>query len=195
MTNLTKWNALSLRKKVCLCILAVYILIAIFAPAIMHYEIDDFSHPSLEAPNSTYWLGTDEMGHDLFSLLIHGFRLTVALALIIATYTPVFDWISYPMGLYLNLLGVEEAFAVAPATLVGFTDMFIPALLIGGIQSVKTKFVIGALSLVQIIYLTEVGAIIIKSEIPLNLWKLFVLFLERTLIAIPLLVLCANIFL
>lgn len=82
MTNLTKWNALSLRKKVCLFILAIYILVAIFAPALMHYEIDDFSHPSLEAPNSTYWLGTDEMGHDLYSLLIHGFRLTVALALI-----------------------------------------------------------------------------------------------------------------
>ena len=114
------------------------------------------------------------------------------LALIIATYTPVFDIISYPMGMYLNLLGVEEAFTVAPATLVGFTDMFIPALLIGGVESIKTKFVIGVLSLVQIIYLTEVGAIIIKSEIPLNLWKLFVLFLERTVIAIPLIVLFAN---
>lgn len=113
-------------------------------------------------------------------------------ALIIATYTPIFDWISYPMGLYLQLLGVEEAFAVAPATLVGFTDMFIPALLIGGVASIKTKFVIGVLSLVQIIYLTEVGAIIIKSEIPLNLWKLFVLFLERTIIAIPIIVLFAN---
>lgn len=116
-------------------------------------------------------------------------------ALIIATYTPVFNWISYPMGLYLKLFGVEEAFAVAPATLVGFTDMFIPALLITGIQSVKTKFIIGVLSLVQIIYLTEVGTIIIKSEIPLNLWKLFVIFLERTLIAIPLIVLFANLFL
>jgi len=115
--------------------------------------------------------------------------------LIIATYTPVFDWVSYPMGLYLQLLGVEEAFAVAPATLIGFTDMFIPALLIGGVEAVKTKFIIGALSLVQIIYLTEVGAIIIKSEIPLNLWKLFVLFLERTLIAIPCLVLLANLLL
>lgn len=114
------------------------------------------------------------------------------IALIIATYTPVFDWISYPMGLYLKLLGVEEAFAVAPATLIGFTDMFIPALLITGIESVKTKFIIGVLSLVQIIYLTEVGAIIIKSEIPLNLWKLFLLFMERTLIAIPLIVLFAN---
>lgn len=116
-------------------------------------------------------------------------------ALIIATYTPVFDWISYPMGLYLQVLGVEEAFAVAPATLVGFTDMFIPVLLIGAVQSVKTKFIIGVLSLVQIIYLTEVGAIIIKSEIPLNLWKLFVIFLERTIIAIPLIVLFANLFL
>ena len=113
-------------------------------------------------------------------------------ALIIATYTPVFDWISYPMGVFLNLLGVEEAFAVAPATLVGFADMFIPALLITGVESVKTKFIIGVLSLVQIIYLTEVGTIAIKSEVPLNLWKLLVIFLERTIIAIPLIVLFAN---
>ena len=114
------------------------------------------------------------------------------LVLIIATYTPLFDWVSYPMGLYLQALGLEEAFAAAPATLIGFTDMFIPALLIGGLTSVKTRFVVGVLSLVQIIYLTEVGAIIIKSEIPLNLWKLFLIFMERTLIAIPLIVLFAN---
>lgn len=114
------------------------------------------------------------------------------IVLIIATYTPLFNWISYPMGMYLQLFGVEEAFAVAPATLIGFTDMFVPALLITGIASVKTKFIIGVLSLVQIIYMTEVGAIIIKSEIPLNLWKLFLIFMERTLIAIPLIVLFAN---
>lgn len=81
----------------------------------------------------------------------------------------------------------------APATLVGFTDMFIPALLSVGLASVKTKFVIGVLSLIQIIYLTEVRTIIIKSEIPLNFWKLLVIFLERTIIAIPLIVLFANI--
>ena len=68
------------------------------------------------------------------------------IALIIATYTPVFKWLSYPMGMYMSLFGVEEAFAVAPATLVGFADMFIPALLITGIASVKTKFIIGVLS-------------------------------------------------
>lgn len=62
----------------------------------------------------------------------------IILVVIIATYTPFFKWVSYPMGLYLQLFGVEEAFAVAPATLVGFTDMFISALLITGITSVKT---------------------------------------------------------
>ena len=96
------------------------------------------------------------------------------------------------MGMYLSLFGLEEAFAAAPATLIGFTDMFVPALMITGITAVKTKFVIGVLSLVQIIYMTEVGAIIIKSEIPLNFWKLFVIFMECTLIAIPLIVLFAN---
>ncbi len=115
------------------------------------------------------------------------------LSLIVATYTPFFDWISYPMGMLLSLLGVEEAFAVAPATLIGFTDMFLPALLITGVASIKTKFIIGVLSLVQIIYLTEVGVIVIKSEVPLNMWKLFIVFLERTVLAIPMIVLFANI--
>src|SRR5699024_4103701 len=106
---------------------------------------------------------------------------------------PLFDWISYPMGLYLQLFGVQDAFAVAPATLVGFTDMFIPALLLAGADvAVKTKFIIGVLSLVQIIYLTEVGTVVIKSEVPLGFGKLFILFMERTLIAIPLIVLFAN---
>ena len=114
------------------------------------------------------------------------------IALSIATYTPVFDWISYPMGMYLNVLGVEEAFKAAPASLIGFTDMFIPALLLGGVTSIKTKFIIGVLSLVQIIYMTEVGAIVIKSEVPLNFVGLLAIFLERTIIAIPIIVVFAN---
>ena len=47
------------------------------------------------------------------------------IALIIATYTPFFNWISCPMGLYLKILGVSEAFAAAPATLVAMTLPFL----------------------------------------------------------------------
>ena len=115
------------------------------------------------------------------------------IALVLVEFTPIFTWISYPMGAFLNVLGVEAAFEVAPATLVGFADMFIPALLITGVESVKTKFIIGVLSLVQIIYMTEVGAIIIQSDVPMGFKELIIIFLERTIIAIPIIVLIANI--
>lgn len=133
----------------------------------------------------------------LFSMLFSLIPVVISwgtLSLILVEYTPIFKWLSYPLGYYLKVLGVEFAFEVAPATLVGFIDMFIPALLVASVTSVKTKFIIGVLSLIQIIYVTEVGVIIIQSDVPLNLKELFIIFLQRTIIAIPIIVVFANIF-
>ncbi len=101
--------------------------------------------------------------------------------------TPVFQWLAYPMGLYMWALGIPDAFVLAPATLVGFIDMFIPALITSPEAPVQVRFFIAALSLVQIIYLTEVGSIIVKSNVGMDVKRLFVVFLERTLVAVPLL--------
>ncbi|MBO5652311.1 MAG: YjiH family protein [Selenomonas sp.] len=108
--------------------------------------------------------------------------------------TLVFQWIAYPMGLYMWVLGIPDAFVLAPATLVGFIDMFIPALITSPESSEQVRFFISALSLVQIIYLTEVGSIIVKSNVGLDMKRLFVIFLERTLVAIPLLWLVTKFF-
>ncbi len=106
--------------------------------------------------------------------------------------TPIFYWLSYPMGLYLQLFGVSEAFTIAPATLVGFIDMFIPALIMPSDLSEQGKFIVGVLSLVQIIYMTEVGSIIVKSNVGLGIKHLFIIFLQRTIIAIPIVVLISK---
>ena len=108
-------------------------------------------------------------------------------ALMIAELTPFFDWISLPMGYFLSLFGIEGAFDYAAATLVGFVDMFIPAVLLGG-APYATRFILGVLSIVQIIYLAETGVLILKSKMPLNFWKLFVIFMMRTLIGLPIIV-------
>jgi nucleoside recognition membrane protein YjiH len=65
--------------------------------------------------------------------------------------------------------------------------MFIPALITSPDLPVQTRFLVAGLSLVQIIYLTEVGSIIVKSNVGLDIKRLFVIFLERTIIALPLL--------
>lgn len=109
--------------------------------------------------------------------------------------TELFHLMSYPMGAYMAFLGIPCAYEIAPATLVGFIDMFIPALITSPDMPFVTRFTIAVLSLVQIIYLTEVGSIIVKSGVGLNLGKLFVIFIERTLIALPLIALTAKLFL
>lgn len=116
------------------------------------------------------------------------------LALILATYTPLFDYLSLPFKYYLGFLGLDEAATAAPATIVGFADMFIPAILAQKIASFQTRFVIGILSLVQIIYMTEVGTLILTSKIPIKFRHLLILFLQKTIIALPIIVLLTKLF-
>lgn len=116
------------------------------------------------------------------------------LALVLEAFTPVFDWVSYPMGHYLYLLGVEGAFEYASTTLVGFVDMFIPAILLSS-APLETRFILGILSIVQIIYLAETGALILKSKIPLGFGKLLALFVMRTLIGLPIIVMLTRLLL
>src|SRR5690606_24158747 len=114
-------------------------------------------------------------------------------ALIIAEFTPFFQWISQPMVPLLQLLQLPEAQSAAPATIIGFIDMFLPAVLASGIEAEITRFFVGALSLIQIIYLTEMGTLLLISKIPIKLWHLLVIFIERTLISIPIIALIAHI--
>lgn len=131
---------------------------------------------------------------DLFLVLAPTIMAIAIVSLVLSEYTPVFKWISYPMGYYLKVLGVPEAFEAAPATIIGFADMFLPAIVASSIVSMKTRFIVGVLSLVQIIYLSEMGAVLIGSKIPINIKHLAILFLEKTIIALPIIVLFTNLF-
>ena len=52
----------------------------------------------------------------------------------------------------------------------------------------------GALSITQLIYLSEVGGVILGSKIPVSIFKLFVIFLIRTIIALPIIALMAHLY-
>lgn len=107
------------------------------------------------------------------------------LALILANYTSIFQYLGMPFLPLLKLLGVPEAEAAASTMIIGFTDMFTPAILIAGAgASDMTRFIVAVVSITQVLYLSEVGGLIIGSKIPLNLGELFVIFLERTIISL-----------
>lgn len=113
-------------------------------------------------------------------------------ALILAEYTPIFAVISKPLIPVFTLLNVPDAAIAASATLVGFADMFLPAIFVQGSEFEITRFIVGALSFTQLIYMTETGAIILRSKIPVNFLDLFIVFVQRTLITLPIIVLIAH---
>ena len=114
------------------------------------------------------------------------------LALIIEAHTGIFDFLSQPFAEYLRILGVAGYDDYAAVTIVGFIDMFIPAILLGTTAPIDTRFILGALSIVQIIYLAETGILILKSKIPLNIGHLAILFVMRTVLALPVIVLLTR---
>ncbi len=103
----------------------------------------------------------------------------------VAEYTPIFDWLAMPIVPLLQLLQLPEATAAAPAFLVGFADQFLPAILGQGIDSEITRFVIACMTITQLIYMSEVGALLLRSSLPLNLVDLFAIFVIRTIITLP----------
>lgn len=55
-----------------------------------------------------------------------------------------------------------------------------------------TRFVIAAMSVTQLIYMSEVGALLLGSRIPVNIAELFVIFILRTLITLPVITAVAH---
>ncbi|CAD2224977.1 conserved membrane hypothetical protein [Pseudoalteromonas sp. 3J6] len=141
--------------------------------------------------------GTLEEGiHNAFDMVFAVLPVVMAVgtfALIIAEYTPIFQYLGMPFIPFLELLQVPEAEMAAQTIMVGFADMFIPSILAAGsIESDVTRFIIAAMSVTQLIYMSEVGALLLGSKIPVNIFELFVIFILRTLVTLPVIALMAH---
>lgn len=113
-------------------------------------------------------------------------------ALLIAEYTPIFRILGLPFLPLLEILGVPEAAAASQTLFAGFADMLLPSVLIATVTNDMTRFVVAAVSVCQLIYLSEVGALLIASKIPVNIKEIFLIFIERTLITLPIVAIIAR---
>lgn len=121
--------------------------------------------------------------------VVMAFGLT---ALIIAENTPLFSWLGVPFIPVLEWMQVPSATAASETILIGFADMFLPAILASGIEEEITRFIIAALSVTQLIYMSEVGGLLLGSKVPVSFKDLVVIFLLRTLITLPVIILIAH---
>ncbi|MGY3723842.1 nucleoside recognition GATE domain-containing membrane protein YjiH [Granulicatella balaenopterae] len=116
------------------------------------------------------------------------------LALMLSEHTPIFTYLGMPFVPLLELLQVPDAIAASQTMVVGFADMVVPSILAAEIPSTMTRFIVAALSVSQLIYLSETGAVILGSKLPVNIVELFIIFIERTIIVLPVITIMAHLF-
>ncbi|WAA08570.1 YjiH family protein [Fervidibacillus albus] len=105
------------------------------------------------------------------------------LGLVLAEYTPVFDWIGYIFYPFTWLVQLSDPSLAAKAASMGIAEMFLPALLVVD-AALITKFVIGVVSVSSIIFFSAVVPVILSTEIPISIPKMIVIWFERTVLTI-----------
>ncbi|MGY4749516.1 ABC transporter permease [Pannonibacter sp. Q-1] len=101
-----------------LVIILTLLLTAAFAPWIAPYSpIEGQLTERLLPPSAAHWMGTDELGRDIFSRVVHGARITLFIVLLVAI-------ISAPLGL---IIGAVSGYfgGVADRIIMGLTDIFL----------------------------------------------------------------------
>ncbi|MBM3599888.1 MAG: ABC transporter permease [Alphaproteobacteria bacterium] len=101
-----------------LSILLALIVIALLAPWLAHYGSNDQDlYARLKPPSAAHWLGTDELGRDIYSRLIWGSRITLYIACLVAI-------IAAPVGL---IVGTTSGYlgGWTDTVLMRVTDIFL----------------------------------------------------------------------
>lgn len=70
-------------------ILLVFILMAIFGPAVVRYDPTDFVGRPRQGPSSEFWFGTTGSGQDVFSQTVAGARISLGTGLLVGAIVTV----------------------------------------------------------------------------------------------------------
>ena len=106
------------------------------------------------------------------------------LGLVLAEYTPVFDWFGYAFYPFFKIFGVEQAALAGKAAALSLPEMFLPAVLVAKEGTPLVKFVIAVVSISEILFFSASIPCIMGTDIPLSLKDIVIIWFERVVLSI-----------
>ncbi|MFC4003799.1 YjiH family protein [Prauserella oleivorans] len=100
------------------------------------------------------------------------------LGLVLATYTPVFDWLGYLFAPFAWIVQAPDPLLIGKAAAVGVAEMFLPALLVT--ESVAAvKFIVAVVSVSQVIFFSALVPCVVATRIPISVPQMIVIWFQR----------------
>ena len=106
------------------------------------------------------------------------------LGLVLAEYTPLFDWAGYVFYPFFRLFGVSQAMLAGKAAAVSLPEMFLPAILVAKTGTPLLKFVVAVVSISEILFFSASIPCVMGTDIPLSLRDILVIWFERVVLSI-----------
>lgn len=110
--------------------------------------------------------------------------LTIGLiGLIIANFTPVFDYVGYIFYPFTKILQLPEPMIAAKAAAIEIAEMFLPSLLVVAAPMV-TKFTIAVTSVSAVLFFSASIPSLLSTEIPIKMRNVLLIWVERTILSL-----------
>ena len=169
------WLRHDLRAALSLAFLAALLLLALTAPLIAPYPVtaQDVDN-TLAGPSAQHLLGTDDLGRDVFSRMVHGAAATLyasALAVGIAVL------LGLPVGLLAGYLGgwVDDAISRLIDALLSFPSIVLAIAVTGvlGIGLSNGMIAVGIVFAPQLARLVRARALVVRQELYVDAARCF----------------------
>jgi nucleoside recognition membrane protein YjiH len=106
------------------------------------------------------------------------------LGLVLAEYTPIFDWFGYIFWPFFKVFGISQAALAGKAVAISLPEMFLPATLLAGSATPLLGFVIAVVSISEILFFSASIPCIQGTDIPVKLRDILIIWFERVVLSI-----------
>ena len=174
-SRLFAWLRRDLRAAISLAFLLALGLLALCAPLIAPYPVtaQDVDN-TLASPSALHWLGTDDLGRDVFSRMVHGGAATLyasGLAVAIAIV------LGLPVGLLAGFLGgwVDDGISRFIDALLSFPSIVLAIAVTGalGIGLTNGMIAVGIVFSPQLARLVRARALVVRQELYVDASRCF----------------------
>lgn len=169
------WLASDLRATLSLGFLVMLFVLAVFAPVIAPYSpTAQDVNAVLLPPDAAHWLGTDDLGRDVLSRLIHGAPATLYASFLAVAVACV---IGIPIGLIAGFVGgwVDDVISRVIDTLLSFPAIVLAIGVTGalGIGLTNGMISVGIVFSPQLARLVRAQTLIVKQELYVDAARVF----------------------
>ena len=136
----------------------------------------------------------EPIGKMVFANLKNGLNMAFAvipsitsvglLGLVLAEYTPIFDWFGYVFYPFFAVFGVSDAVLAGKAAAMSLPEMFLPALLVANKTTPLICFVIAVVSISEILFFSASIPCLMGTDIPVKLRDIIIIWFERVVLSI-----------